>query len=165
MTRREDRPELADAGRLARKLLGRTVRMARTEDQALRRALLDHLGPNAAYLPMVSSSYPVYEHVNPQVGVDAWLAADPSRTHEVVGITGVRYPQHTEATISDIIQGGPDGSIGSAGVGAPVRIALPFGPLKARPTRTSATASTWCATVTTGWRSCCCPPRSGPEPR
>ena len=71
MTVREDRPELADAGRLARKLLGRTVRMARTEDQALRRALLDHLGPNAAYLPMVSSSYPVYEHVNLQVGVDA----------------------------------------------------------------------------------------------
>jgi len=128
MTVREDRPELADAGRLARKLLGRTVRMARTEDQALRRALLDHLGPDAAYLPTVSSSYPVYEHVNLQVGVDAWLAADPGRTHEVVGITGVRYLQHTEATISDIIQGGPDGSVGSAGIGAPVRVALPCGP-------------------------------------
>jgi hypothetical protein len=35
MTGREDRPELAHAGRLARELLGRTVRMARTEDQAL----------------------------------------------------------------------------------------------------------------------------------
>jgi hypothetical protein len=128
MTAREDRPELADVGRLARKLIGRTVRLARTEDQPLRRALLDHLGPDAAYLPTVSSSYPVYEHVNLQVGVDAWLTAEPGRTHEVVGIAGVRYLQHTEATISDIIQGGPDSSIGSAGVGAPGRIALPCGP-------------------------------------
>ena len=35
MTGREDRPELADAGRLARKLVGRAGRLARTEDQAL----------------------------------------------------------------------------------------------------------------------------------
>ena len=93
MTGREDRPELADAGRLARKLLGRAVRLARKEDQALRRLLLDHLGPDAANLPVVSGRYPIYEHVNLQVGVDAWLAADPGRTHEVVGITGVAYLQ------------------------------------------------------------------------
>jgi AAA+ superfamily predicted ATPase len=128
MTRREDRPELADAGRLARKLLGRAVRLARTEDQALRRLLLDHLGPDAANLPVVSGSYPLYEHVNLQVGLDAWLAADPGRTHEVVGITGVAYLQHTDATISDIIQADADASLGSAGVGAPVRTALPCGP-------------------------------------
>ena len=46
-----DRPELADAGRLARKLVGRAVRLARTEDQPLRQVLLDHLGPEAARLP------------------------------------------------------------------------------------------------------------------
>src|SRR5208282_3901933 len=128
MTGWDDRPELADVGRLARKLVGRTVRMARTEDQALRRVLLDHLGPGAAYLPMVSSNYPLYEQVNLQVGVDAWLAADPGRTHEAVGITGLMYLQHTEATISDIIQSDPDGSLGSAGVGTPYRTALPCGP-------------------------------------
>jgi AAA+ superfamily predicted ATPase len=128
MAEREDRPELADAGRLARKLLGRTVRLARTEDQALRRVLLDHLGPGAAYLPMVSSNYPLYEQVNLQVGLDAWLAADPARTHEVVGITGVNYLRHTETTISDMIQAAPGDSLGSAGVGAPYRTALPCGP-------------------------------------
>ena len=128
MTGREDRPELADAGRLARKLVGRAVRLARTDDQALRRLLLDHLGPDAATLPMVSAKYPLYEHVNLQVGVDAWLAADPGLTHDVVGITGVSYLQHTDATISDIIQADRDSSMGSAGVGAAVRTALPCGP-------------------------------------
>jgi hypothetical protein len=128
MTGREDRPEWADAGRLARKLVGRTVRMARTEDQALRRMLVDHLGADAAHLPMVSATYPLYEQVNLQVGVDAWLAADPVRTHEIVGITGVSYLQHLDATISDIIQAGPDDSLGSASAGAPYRSAMPCGP-------------------------------------
>jgi hypothetical protein len=54
-----DRPELADAGRLARKLVGRAVRLARTEDQPLRQVLLDHLGPEAARLPTISGSYPL----------------------------------------------------------------------------------------------------------
>jgi hypothetical protein len=128
MTGREDRPELADAGRLARKLLSRTVRMARTQDQALRRVLLDHLGPDAAYLPMVSTNFRLYEQVNLQVGLDAWLAADPGRTHEVYGITGVGYLQHSDATVSAIVQGGADSSLGSAGIGAPGRTAQPCGP-------------------------------------
>jgi len=128
MTGRDDRLELADAGRLARKLLGRTVRMARTEDQALRRVLLEHLGDGAAHLPMVAASYPVYEQVNLQVGVDAWLAADPGRSHELIGITGVSYLQHLDATISDIIQAGAGSQLGDAEVGAPIRKALPCGP-------------------------------------
>jgi hypothetical protein len=128
MTGRDDRLELADAGRLARKLLARTVRMARTEDQALRRVLLEHLGDGAAHQPTVAASYPVYEQVNVQVGVDAWLAADPARTHELIGITGVSYLQHLDATISDIIQAGADSQLGEAEVGAPIRTALPCGP-------------------------------------
>jgi hypothetical protein len=35
----DDRPEFADAGRLARKLVNRAVRTARTVDQPLRRVL------------------------------------------------------------------------------------------------------------------------------
>ena len=50
--------------------------MARTEDQPLRQVLLDHLGPEAARLPTISGSYPLWEHVNLQVGVEAWLTAD-----------------------------------------------------------------------------------------
>ena len=114
----EDGPELADVGRLARKLVGRAVRLARQEDQPLRRKLLDHLGPEAAYLPTVSDTCPLYEHVNLQAGVDAWLSASPDRTHEIVGITGVGMLRHTDVTIGDLIQSGPYSTFGTAGVGA-----------------------------------------------
>ncbi len=68
--------ELADVGRLARRLVNRAVEAARTQDQPLRRLLLGHLGPDAGYLPTVSATWPGYEHVNVQVGLDAWLADD-----------------------------------------------------------------------------------------
>jgi hypothetical protein len=128
VTEQDDRPELADVGRLTRKLVGRAVRAARQEDQTLRRMLLDHLGPDAAYLPTVSDTCPLYEQVNLQVGVDAWLEADPDRTHKVVGITGVGMLRHTDITIGDIIQSGKNGHFGSAGVGAPIMTNLPSGP-------------------------------------
>jgi hypothetical protein len=128
MTGRDDPPELADVGRLARKLVGRAVRVARQDDQALRRTLLDHLGPDAAFLPTVSDTCPLYDHVNLQVGVDAWLAADPDRRYETIGITGVGMLRFNDVTIGDIIQSAPDGMYGSAGVGSPITTNLPCGP-------------------------------------
>jgi hypothetical protein len=128
MTGLEDPPELADVGRLARRLVGRAVRTARKEDQPLRQALLDHLGSDAARLPTFSDKCPPYEHVNIQAGVDAWLAGAPERTHEVVGITGVGMLRHQEVTIGDLIQAGPGDYFGSAGIGAPVTQNLPCGP-------------------------------------
>ena len=80
-----DHPELADVGRLARRLVDRAVQTARTEDQPLRRLLLDFLGPDAAILPTVSATWPSYEHVNVQVGLEAWLAQDRERTPPRVG--------------------------------------------------------------------------------
>jgi len=128
MTGLDDRPELADVGRLTRKLVGRAVRTARVDDQPLRRALLEHLGPDSARLPTVSDSCPLYEHVNLQVGVDAWLAADPERTHELVGIVGVGLLRHTDITIGDIVESGPNGHFGTAGLGSPMTTNLPCGP-------------------------------------
>ena len=116
----EDGPELADVGRLARKLVGRAVRLARQEDQPLRRKLMEHLGPDAAYLPTVSDTCPLYDHVNLQVGVDAWLSAEPGRTHEVVGITGIGMIRYSDVTIGDLIQSGPDSMYGTARAGAPI---------------------------------------------
>ena len=123
-----ERPELADAGRLARKLVGRAVRTARSEDQPLRQALLDHLGPGAATLPTVSAACPLYEQVNLQVGVEAWLAAEPGRDHDLIGITGIPQMRFHDLTIGDIIQAPPGSAFGEAGVGAPVSIDLPCGP-------------------------------------
>jgi hypothetical protein len=120
-------PELADAARLARKLVRRAVRTARTEEQPLRRALLDHLGPGAAALPSVTDTCPLYEQVNLQAGVDAWLAG-PGREHELTGITGVPDLRFHDATISEFIQAKPGSPFGDAGIGAPLSVNLPSGP-------------------------------------
>jgi len=124
----DERPELADAGRLARKLVQRAVRTARTQDQELRAVLLDHLGPDAATLPTVSDTVPLYEQVNLQIGVDAWLAASPARSHEVIGITGVQQIRFNDVTIGDLVQAPADSMYSRAGVGAPVIMSLPSGP-------------------------------------
>ncbi len=123
----DGRPELADVGRLTRKLVHRAVRTARTEDQPLRRVLLDHLGPDAATLPAVSDTCPLYEQVNMQVGLDAWLA-EPGREHEAIGITGVAQMRFNDLTIGDLIQAPAGSNYGDAGVGAPVAMSLPCGP-------------------------------------
>jgi hypothetical protein len=121
--------ELSDIGRLARRLLNRAVDAARAEDQPLRRLLLDHLGPDAAFLPTVSATWPSYEHVNVQVGVDAWLAGGHGRSHEVYGITGIGFMRHMEIVgIGDFLQGSSKGPFGSAGAGGVMTTALPCGP-------------------------------------
>jgi ATPase family associated with various cellular activities (AAA) len=123
-----DPPELADVGRLARRLLNRAVQTARTEDQPLRRLLLDHLGPEAATLPTVSASWASYEHVNVQLGLEAWLETGRERTHEVVGITGVGYLRHMDIGIGDLLQPRDNGPFSSAGFGGVMTVALPIGP-------------------------------------
>jgi ATPase family associated with various cellular activities (AAA) len=124
------RAELADVGRLARRLMDRAVETARAEHHPLRRVLLDHLGPEAAFLPTVSATWPSYEHVNVQVGVDAWLAADPgARSHEVYGITGIGFMRQMEIVgISDFLLASGDSAFGSAGAGGVMTTALPSGP-------------------------------------
>ena len=118
--------ELADVGRLARRLLNRAVETARSEDQPLRRLLLDHLGPDAVNVPTASATWPSYEHVNVQVGVDAWLAG---RRHAVYSITGMGFMYQMEIVgIGDLLQASRDGPFGSAGVGGVMTTAIPSGP-------------------------------------
>ena len=125
-----NRAEIADVGRLARRLLDRAVETARTENHPLRRLLLDHLGPDAPYLPTVSATWPAYEHVNVQVGLDAWLAGNPGgRSHEVYGITGIGFMRHMEIVgIGDFLLASGDSAFRSAGAGGVMTEALPSGP-------------------------------------
>jgi len=124
-----DHPELADVGHLARRLVDRAVQTARTEDQPLRRLLLDFLGADAATLPTVSATWPSYEHVNVQVGLEAWLAQDRDRTHEVFGITGIGMMRHMEIVgIGEFLQPPNHGPFGSASFGGVMTTAVASGP-------------------------------------
>ena len=134
-SRQANRAELADVGRLARRLLNRAVETARNEDQPLRRLLLEHLGPDAALLPTVSATWPSYEHVNVQVALDAWLAdcagdgGSGARGHAVYGITGIGFMSQMEVVgIGDFLQGRNEGPFSSAGVGGVMTTAVPSGP-------------------------------------
>ncbi|MEP7025980.1 MAG: hypothetical protein ABJB47_19715, partial [Actinomycetota bacterium] len=119
----ETGPELADVARLARRLLRRTVAAARADDAPpLRRLLLAHLGPDGAAFPVVSSSWPGYDQVNVQSGLNGWLSGQ-GRQHELVGLTGFR---HMEFGLADLMQTGRYASY--LGVGSVALAARPAGP-------------------------------------
>ena len=100
----------------------RAVDAARTEDKPLRRLLLDHLGADADGLPAVSGSWPTYEHVNLQAGLDAWLA-EPGRRFQLLGIAGAM--RGMDYGISLLIADPGGHGLGSGGV---TTTALPAGP-------------------------------------
>lgn len=101
---RAEKPELADVGRLAKRLLARTVATARAEDESASRLLSDHLGiaGQAAALPVAKGSWPAYDRVNVQTAVDAWLAV-PGREHRLVGLTQYR---HRDFGLPDLLHRG-----------------------------------------------------------
>ncbi len=69
------RPELADVGRLVRRGVRAVVGAARAGEQPMLSKIVgEHLGGNAGDLEVVEESWPGYDHVNVQAGLDAWLA-------------------------------------------------------------------------------------------
>ena len=94
------RPEFADLGRLARRGLRAVVSAARAgERPRLARILGDHLGPGATGFDVVEETWPAYDHVNVQAGLDAWLA-DPRRRFDLVGVTNF---QHAMFGLGDLL--------------------------------------------------------------
>ena len=114
-------PEFADIGKLARRLMQRTVAAARAGEESVGRLLTDHLGAQAATLPVTKGTWPAYDQVNVQTGLDAWLA-EPGRTHRLAGLTDYR---HHDFGLADLMQEsqrwGPD-------IGNIALEALPAGP-------------------------------------
>ena len=80
-----------------------------------------HLGSGAEYLPVVSGSWPPYDHVNVQVGIDRWLASADGR-HRLLGLTGFR---HRMFGLAELCQ--PDGDQGMRIGGVAMRD-FPSGP-------------------------------------
>jgi hypothetical protein len=119
----DDRPELADIGRMARRLVRLAVSAARADGEVPRR-LGEHLGPRAADLPVVGGLWRGYDHVNLQAGLDAWLAG-PLREHELVGLTGFR---DLSFGLADLLRPGAEAAgIGVGGVAMTARAAGPSG--------------------------------------
>lgn len=120
------RPELADVGRLARRGLRAVVGAARAAERPrLSRILNDHLGPGAASLEVVEETWPGYDHVNVQAGLDAWLA-EPGRSWELVGVANF---QHAMFGLGDLVASG-DGVHDPYGLspGNPATVNLACGP-------------------------------------
>ena len=74
--------------------------------------LREHLGEQAWLLPVLSGSWPPYEHVNLQAAVDRWLATrgGPRR---LLGLTGFR---HRMFGLADLCQPGDDQGMRIGGV-------------------------------------------------
>ncbi len=120
------RPELADLGRLARRGLRAVIGAARAgERPRLSRILADHLGAGAEAYDVVEETWPGYDHVNVQAGLDAWLA-DPRRSWELVGIANF---QHAMFGLGDLLAGG-EGPHDPMGLrpGNPATVNLACGP-------------------------------------
>lgn len=116
------RPELADVGRLARRGVRAVVGAARAEERPrLSGILTDHLGRDAAGLDVVEETWPGYDHVNVQAGLDAWLAG---RTWRLVGVAGF---QHVVFGIGDLLSAGGNDHYGLR-PGNPASVNLASGP-------------------------------------
>jgi hypothetical protein len=121
----ELRPELADVGRLVRRGLRVVLGAARAEDRPrLSRILAEHLGAEAGSLDVVEETWPGYDHVNVQAGLDAWLA-DPGRTSELVGVASF---QGVMFGLADLLAGGRQEDMHGLRPGNPSSVNLACGP-------------------------------------
>ncbi len=97
----DGRLQLADVGKLARRARRMVVAVAREEDRVtFSRLIRDHLGTDPTTLDVVEETWPTYEHVNVQVGLDAWLAG-PGRSHQLIGVTEFR---HRDFDLAELIR-------------------------------------------------------------
>src|SRR6058998_2096459 len=65
------------------------------------REMLDaHLGLDASSLPVVSETFPAYDHVNVQIAMTAYLHTG-DRTHRIVGVSG--HQRHFGA-LADLVE-------------------------------------------------------------
>jgi cell division protease FtsH len=80
---------------------------SRPGEGAVTALLADHLGQGAANLPAVTGSWPAYEHVNIQAGLDHWLA-EQGGDHQLVGLVGAK---HRLFGLADLLQPGQEQGI------------------------------------------------------
>jgi hypothetical protein len=101
----DDHLRLSDLGKLARRTRRRIVGAARAGDRPTFTGLLAaHLEGPLEHLDVVEESWPAYDHVNVQIGLEAWLAG-PGRSHQLVGMVNYR---HQQFGLEDLLRPGSD---------------------------------------------------------
>jgi hypothetical protein len=120
------RPELADVGRLVRRGVRAVVGAARAEERSgLARIIAEHLACDPQTLEVVEETWPAYEHINVQAGLDAWLA-EPGRSAELVGVVGY---QHRPFGLAELLfEQGPANDPFGPRPGTAARVNLACGP-------------------------------------
>ncbi len=117
----DGRLEVADVGRLARRLVRRTVRAARADEGPRLEAMLrEHLGAGVATRSVVRETWAAYEGVNVQAALDAWFA-EPGRTYREIGF----HTQYQEVSLSTLLVEDFDSPVRPAPVS---RVNRPCGP-------------------------------------
>ena len=104
----DEQLRLSDLAKLARRTRRRVVRRARADDKPTFAALInEHLEVPLEGVEVVEESWPSYDLVNVQVGLNAWLDErgsgpdDTLRTHRLIGMA--RY-RHRVFGLSDLLQ-------------------------------------------------------------
>jgi cell division protease FtsH len=122
-----DEEEVARFGRTFQEFMLRISQMAGTTTDSAVRDLIDrHLQVDTEALPVVSQSFPSYDHVNVQVAMSAYLGAT-GRSHELVGFIG---QQRHYGSLSDVIE---MARYGGVRIGSVDLVNLPIGPEETLP--------------------------------
>ena len=121
----EVRLQLSDVGKLVRRTQRRIVGAAREADRVTFAKLIrEHLGTDRSSIDVVEETWPSYDHVNVQVGLDAWLER-AGREHTLVGVANFR---HREFDLSDLMRSWEPAHYGGLTPGNVARLNLPVGP-------------------------------------
>jgi len=121
----EVRLQLSDVGKLVRRTQRRIVGAAREADRVTFAKLIrEHLGTDRSSIDVVEETWPSYDHVNVQVGLDAWLEG-AGREHTLVGVANFR---HREFDLSDLMRSWEPAHYGGLTPGNVARLNLPVGP-------------------------------------
>ena len=104
----DERLRLSDVGGLARRYRRRIIGAARAGDRPTFAAIIsEHLGVPLAGTEVVEETWPSYDLVNVQLGLNAWLegTGDPAtaagRSHRLVGLANSR---HRDFGLADLLQ-------------------------------------------------------------
>jgi cell division protease FtsH len=92
----------------------------------VRELIDDHIGADTSMTPILSETFPTWDHANVQVAFSSWLDAD-GRSHRLVGLTG---QQRHYSSMSDMLD---NGSWMHVRVGPVDLVNLPIGPHETLP--------------------------------